>query len=179
MSKLSIKQLLAICEVASSRSFTVAAANLHTTQSNLSMTIREAEEIVGVKLFDRTTKYVSPTAAGEAFAESIRRILEDLDLQITNLQSLGELSKGILSIGVTPLLSSTLVAHAVANFSVLYPGIVIRLEEAPTQTLVTLLTHREIDLAIGTFEGWASEIQMKPLFEDRLVALSHPSLGLN
>ncbi|MHC8945286.1 LysR family transcriptional regulator [Advenella incenata] len=178
MIKLSIKQLTAIRELASARSFTVAATNLHTTQSNLSMTIREAEEIVGLRLFDRTTKFVTPTAAGESFSVSIGRLLDDLDLHITNLQSLGELSNGTLSIGVTPLLGSTLVAEAIAKFSELYPGIVIRMEDAPTQTLVTLLMRREIDLAIGTFEGRAVEIQMQPLFDDRLVALSHPSVGL-
>ena len=48
MIKLSIKQLTAIRELASARSFTVAATNLHTTQSNLSMTIREGEENVGL-----------------------------------------------------------------------------------------------------------------------------------
>jgi len=178
MIKLSIRQLSAIRELASSRSFTIAASNLHTTQSNLSMIIREAEDIVGLQLFDRTTKYVSPTAAGEAFAESIGRILDDLDLHITNLQVLGELSKGTLSVGMTPLLSSTLVARAVVKFSEQYPGIVIRLEEATTQVLVTQLINREIDLAIGTFEGRAAEIQMTPLFDDFLVALSHPSVGL-
>ncbi|MGH8813190.1 MAG: LysR family transcriptional regulator, partial [Advenella sp.] len=145
MIKLSIKQLTAIRELASARSFTVAASNLHTTQSNLSMTIREAEQIVGLRLFDRTTKFVTPTAAGESFAVSIGRLLDDLDLHITNLQSLGELSNGTLSIGVTPLLGSTLVAEAIAKFSELYPGIVIRMEDAPTQTLVTLLMRREID----------------------------------
>ncbi|MGO1765732.1 MAG: LysR substrate-binding domain-containing protein, partial [Advenella sp.] len=135
-------------------------------------------EIVGLRLFDRTTKFVIPTAAGEAFAVSIGRLLDDLDLHIANLQSIGELSNGTLSIGVTPLLGSTLVAEAIATFSERYPGIVIRMEDAPTHTLVTLLIQREIDLAIGTFDGRAAEIQMQPLFEDRLVALSHPSVGL-
>jgi DNA-binding transcriptional LysR family regulator len=178
MIKLSIKQLSAIRELAVSRSFTVAAVNLHTTQSNLSMTIREAEEIVGLRLFDRTTKQVSPTAAGEVFADSIGRMLDDLDSHIRNLQSLGGLSNGTLPVGVTPLLGSTIVAQAIAEFHEQYPGIAIRMEDAVTNTLVTLLVRREIELAIGTFDGRASEIHMEPLFDDRLVALSHPSLGL-
>ncbi len=177
MTKLSIKQLSAIRELASSRSFTVAASNLHTTQSNLSMMIREAEEIVGLRLFDRTTKYVSPTAAGESFADSVGRLLEDLDSHIENLQSLGTLSNGTLAFGVTPLLGATLIAQAVSDFNEQYPGIAIRMEDASTQSLVTLLTRREIDLAIGTFDGRAAEIHMQPLFEDRLVVLSHPAIG--
>ena len=178
MIKLSIRQLSAIRELAVSRNFTVAASSLHTTQSNLSMMIRQAEEIVGLRLFDRTTKQVSPTPAGEAFANSIGRLLDDLEAHIASLQSLGELSKGTLSIGVTPLLSSTLIARVVAQFSEQYPGISVRMEDTTTEALTTLLTRREIDLAIGTFDGRASEIHIHPLFEDRLLALSHPALGL-
>jgi len=178
MIKLSIKQLSAIRELAASRSFTLAAQKLHTTQSNLSMIIREAEAILGVRLFDRTTKRVSPTVAGEAFAQSIDRALGDLDANIQDLQAQGTLSRGTLSIGVTPLLSSTLVAQAVARFRDRYPEIVIRMEDAVTHRLVTLLTRREIDLAIGTFEGRAAGMHMQPLFDDRLVTLSHPSVGL-
>lgn len=178
MIKLSIRQLLAIRELASARSFTVAASNLHTTQSNLSMTIREAEAIVGLRLFDRTTKFVIPTAAGQSFADSVSRLLDDLDSHIANLQALGDLANGTVSIGVTPLLGSTLLAQVIARFNELYPGIAIRIEDASTHTLVSLLTRREIDLAIGTFEGRAAEIEMHPLFDDRLVALSHPSVGL-
>lgn len=178
MIKLSIKQLSAIRELAATKNFTIAAANLHTSQSNLSMTIREAEEIVGVRLFDRTTKVVSTTAAGEAFAQSVARLLDDLGAQISDLQSIGSLSSGTLALGVTPLLGSTVVAKVIAEFSARFPRILIRMEDASTDTLVALLTSRKIELAIGTFDGRASEIQAVPLFEDPLVALSHPSLAL-
>ena len=58
MTQLSIKQLSAVRELASSRSFTVAASNLHITQSNLNMTIRDAEEIADT-LFEATRQALS------------------------------------------------------------------------------------------------------------------------
>lgn len=176
--KLSIRQLKAIREVAATSSFTVAASNLYTTQSNLSIAIREAEEIVGLRLFDRTTKYVWPTAAGQSFAAVITRTLDDLEAEIARLQLSGSLAEGMLSIGVGPLLGSTLIATVAAQFYGKYPGITIKMEDATTHVLADLLARRQIELAIGTFEAHAEDVSLRPLFEDKLIALSHPSLGL-
>ncbi|MCD0502826.1 LysR family transcriptional regulator [Bordetella petrii] len=178
MIKLTIKQLAAIKELAHTRSFTMAAAHLHTTQSNLSNTIQEAETLLGVRLFDRTTKSVVPTAAGLDFAQALSRVLGDLESQIDNVQAEGRLARGTLAVGVTPLLSSTLVPELLAEFNAHYPKVELRLEDAPTAELMTLLERRDIELAIGTFKQSAPQISTQVLFDDKLVALSHPALKL-
>lgn len=178
MIKLTIKQLSAIKELAHTRSFTLAAAHLHTTQSNLSNTIQEAETLLGVRLFDRTTKSVVPTAAGLAFAEALSRVLTDLEFHIDNVQAEGRLARGTLAVGVTPLLSSSLVPELLAEFNARYPKVELRLEDAPTAELMAQLERRDIELAIGTFNHSALHISTQVLFDDKLVALSHPELNL-
>ena len=178
MIKLTIKQLTAIKELAAARSYTRAATRLHTTQSNLSTTIREAESLLGMRLFDRSTKSVTPTAAGQEFAQAMGRLLNELEAHIDNVQAEGRLARGTLAVGVTPLLSSTLVPDMFAEFNERFPQITLRLEDATTIELLGLLERRDIDLAIGTFEHRSSQITTQDLFDDELVVLSHPSLDL-
>ncbi|GAA5233008.1 LysR family transcriptional regulator [Verticiella sediminum] len=176
--KLTIKQLYAVKELAATSSFTVAAAHLHTTQSNLSTTIREAESVLGVRLFDRTTKAVSLTATGREFVRGIDPLLEDLQAQVDNVRSVGQLRKGRLAVGFTPLLGSTLLAGPIARFNLLHPDIDIRLEDATTAELFSHLLSQNIEIAIGTFAGKSSEIEIEALFDDPLIVLSHASLDL-
>lgn len=178
MIKLTIKQLTAIKELAITRSYTRAASRLHTTQSNLSTTIQEAENLLGMRLFDRSTKSVTATAAGQQFAQAVNRLLNELESHIDNVQAEGRLMRGTLAVGVTPLLSSTLAPDILAEFNERYPQIALRLEDATTIELRGLLERRDIDLAIGTFEHRYQHITTQDLFDDELVVLSHSSLDL-
>ncbi|CAM3970926.1 LysR family transcriptional regulator [Bordetella tumulicola] len=178
MTKLTIKQLSAIKTLAGAQSFTIAAARLNTTQSNLSITIREAEKLLGVRLFDRSTKTVTLTEVGTEFSETVGRLLDELDATVHNVQAVGRLERGQLSIGVTPLLGSILIPDLIAQFHDDYPEIDLRLEDASTTKLLSLLSLRDIEIAIGTFDSKAPDIALEPLFDDALIALSHPSLGL-
>lgn len=178
MIKLSMRQLHAIRALAETCNFTNAATRLNTTQSNISIAIREAEQILGVKLFDRTTKNVTPSETGRQFIRSVSQILGDLEAQVDELQSLGSLSSGSLRIGITPLLGSTLLPKPIARLNELHPEIKIHLWDASTDELYALLQGRHIELAIGTFKKSAVDVTTTALFEDPLLVLSHPSLGL-
>lgn len=176
MIKLTIKQLSAIRALAAAKSFTVAASYLHTTQSNLSTTILEAESLLGARLFNRTTKEVSLTQTGKEFAVAVGRVLDELESHIENVAATSRLERGTLAVGVTPLLGSTLMPELLARFSDQYPAIDLRLDDDATAVLQSRLANRDIELAIGTFEDRAPHIDLLPLFNDALIVLSHPSL---
>src|SRR5690606_14145365 len=59
-----------------------------------------------------------------------------------------------------------------------YPAIDLRLDDDATSALQSRLANRDIELAIGTFEDKQPHIALRPLFNDALVVLSHPSLKL-
>ncbi|HEX5789606.1 MAG TPA: LysR family transcriptional regulator [Luteolibacter sp.] len=73
-----LRQLKAFVAVADSGSFTLAARQLHLTQSAVSHSIRTLEDQLGCKLLERNCRSVKPTAAGEAFLRRTRRVIEDL-----------------------------------------------------------------------------------------------------
>src|SRR5215831_10159638 len=73
------RQLRAFLLVAQHRSFSRAAGALFITPSGLSILIRELENLLGVRLFDRTTRHVGLTASGIELLAAVRRNLQELD----------------------------------------------------------------------------------------------------
>lgn len=74
-----LRQLKAFVAVADSGSFTLAARQLHLTQSAVSHSIRTLEDQLGCKLLERNCRSVKPTAAGDVFLRRARRVIEDLN----------------------------------------------------------------------------------------------------
>ena len=66
-------------EVESTRSITKAAGNLYMSQPNLSRAIKELEESLGITIFKRTSKGITPTQEGEEFLSYARSILAQID----------------------------------------------------------------------------------------------------
>src|ERR671930_961202 len=74
-----LRQLRYVEAVARHRHFTRAAEELHVAQSALSHQIKRLEAELGTELFERTSRSVMPTEAGEAVAARARRILAEVD----------------------------------------------------------------------------------------------------
>jgi DNA-binding transcriptional LysR family regulator len=83
-SNLTIRQLGAVLAVARNRSFVAAAAELGISQPTLTRLVQKAERSLGLELFLRTTRQVEMTAAGDAFAATAKRLVEDFDLGVAN-----------------------------------------------------------------------------------------------
>ena len=83
--KVQFADLLEFMAVAECRSFTRAAAQLGISTTTLSRTIRAVEDRLGQRLFDRTTRHVGPTSAGQRLLERLRPVLEDLEFALEEL----------------------------------------------------------------------------------------------
>ena len=80
-------------EIDRTRSITQAAANLYMTQPSLSRILHEIEEQLGFALFERSNRGVRPTAAGVAFLQHARRILNEMEA-IENLGNSRQAPRG-------------------------------------------------------------------------------------
>src|SRR5262249_24220360 len=114
--EVSTRQLRAFRLVAQHRNFTRAAEALFITPSGLSVLIRELENRVGFRLFDRTTRYVELTAHGVELLAVIQRSLEELDSAIANIGRSANRSRTSLSLGVTPLVAANVLPPAIREF---------------------------------------------------------------
>jgi DNA-binding transcriptional LysR family regulator len=98
-----IRQLRYFVTVAQTRHFGQAAERLHMAQSPLSQAIRQLESQVGATLFNRTTRRVELTAAGEAFLRDAERILASVETAKERVRRIGAGHAGLLRVGCTGL----------------------------------------------------------------------------
>src|SRR5580700_1928694 len=93
------RQLRAFQLVAQHRSFTRAAEALFITPSGLSVLIRELENQLGFRLFDRTTRHVVTTAYGNELFAVTQRNLYELDSAMSRIGRTAEEASQVLSVG--------------------------------------------------------------------------------
>lgn len=178
MINLSMRQLVALQQLAQTQSFTEAAARMHTTQSNVSLAIQEAESLLGTRLFERSTRRFRMTSAGEEFIPVVERALADLRSGIDNVLARAQLHRGVLAVGAPPLFAATLLSEVLSSYQVAHPHVDLRVEDASTAELHSGLRSRSIEFAVGTFSRREADLKVIPLFDDALVALAHPGLDL-
>jgi len=97
-----LRHLRYFIAVADEGSFTAAAARLHTVQPSLSRQIRDLEEHVGTRLFERTSRRVALTPAGRVFLEEARLVLEQSERMLDRTRQAGRAQAGALSLGFIP-----------------------------------------------------------------------------
>ena len=94
MPRRNLNDLFAFVTVAREGSFTRAARVLGVTQSALSQTIRALEDRLDIRLLTRTTRSVSPTAAGERLVHAIGHRLEEIEAELDALTALRDKPAG-------------------------------------------------------------------------------------
>jgi len=94
MARTNLNDLAAFAVVARERSFTKAAAKLGVTPSALSHLMRALEERLGLRLLSRTTRSVSPSAAGERLLKTLEPRLEEIESEIISLTQMRETPAG-------------------------------------------------------------------------------------
>lgn len=173
-----LRHLRYVVAVADELSFTRAAARLFVDQPSLSRQIKAVERSLGVALFERTTRSVALTPAGERFVASARRILADTDRAVEQARrSAGDAATSTLRLGYLVPLRDQLMTRLVAGLESGVPGLRVALQQFDYTTPDAGLGAGAVDVGIVTLplgtEGLASE----PLVtEPRVVtvAAQHP-----
>lgn len=129
-------ELRAFAAVVRHGSFTRAAAHLGVSPSALSQTIRALEDRLGQRLLNRTTRSVAASAAGQALAERLLPVLDDLDGVLDTAFAAGGEVAGPLRLDVVRVAMPHL-ARLVPGFLARYPR--IRLEVASNDALVDIV----------------------------------------
>jgi LysR family cyn operon transcriptional activator len=163
--------------VADHGGFTRAAEALHVSQPTLSQQIRQLEESLGVDLFDRTSRSVKPTDAGEAYIECARRVLVELEAGKRALHDVKDLSRGSLRLAMTPTFMAYLVGPLVRDYVARYPGIHLEIFELSMDDIEAGLVDDSLDIAIAFTPVRNPDIECIPAFVETLgvmVGREHP-----
>lgn len=164
-----LKQLQAFVAVADLGRFNLAASHLNLTQSAISVLVRELEAELKHRLFDRHTRMVNLTPAGVEFLPQARKVLDDLELAVTNIHELTSLRRGRVTIASAIVLAATIVPPAIAKFVRRYPDIAVQIRDMPEEEIRPALKRNEADLGIGTLSVDDVEIEKTMLGRDRLM----------
>ncbi|NUT75826.1 transcriptional regulator CynR [Pseudomonas sp. C1C7] len=172
-----LRHLRYLLAVADNGGFTRAAEALHVSQPTLSQQIRQLEETLGVILFDRTSRTVKPTDAGEAYIECARRVLVELEAGKRALHDVKDLSRGSLRLAMTPTFMAYLVGPLVSQYVARYPNIHLEIFEMSMDDIETGLADDSLDIAIAFDQVRNAEIESIPAFTENLglmVGRAHP-----
>ena len=120
MARLTLNELSALASVATHRSFRAAAAELGISPSSLSHAIGGTERHLGVRLFNRTTRSVSITEAGEAFLARIQPALRDIADAVETARRLGDTPSGLLRLNTSESAAERILP-IVLDFMAAYP----------------------------------------------------------
>jgi len=166
---LSTRQLEAFLHVARLQSFTKAAECVHISQAGLSMMVKELEEQVGIRLFDRTTRSVTLTEAGRRFQPVAARAVEELGSVVAVLGESNARAASTLRIAATPLVSASLLPAVFKEFARLHPEMTIVLADAELGEVRRRVLEGEADIGLGFFFKPAAGIVRSPLFRFKLM----------
>ena len=145
---LNIKQIKAFVAVYEEGSFSKAAKRANATQSGLSMQNLHLEEQVGLKLFDRSPRGVSPTFAGHRLYQLSVDILRRLEEASAEITALGSGISGEIRIGLMPTFTRGVLAPSLAGFIADFPNVKVSVIEAYSALLTDGVAAGNLDFAI-------------------------------
>jgi DNA-binding transcriptional LysR family regulator len=177
MQRGNLDDLSAFLLVAREGSFTKAAAKLGVSQSALSYTIKELEARLKLRLLTRTTRSVSPTAAGERLLREVGPRLEEIEVELAALSELREQPSGTIRITATEYATNAVLLPRLARLLREYPD--IKVEIICDYGLTDIVSHR-FDAGVRDGEQVAKDMIAVRIGPDaRMAVVGTPSYFRN
>ena len=161
--------------------FSAAAAELHISQPALSRSVRQLEERLGVRLFERAAKGVVLTRYGELLARRARLMELDAEHTIAEIEAIKTGSGGTLHVGAGPVWLRVFLPPAVRELQRHYPELQVDLITGVIETHLSALMNGKIDLLCGDLDfPNHPELRRIQLIDLRFVVIcgpNHPLVG--
>lgn len=135
-------------EVAKECSFTKAAHNLYINQSAVSIQVKKFEELLGTKLFDRSSKKIKLTYSGEVLYKMSEDIFQKVKRVEKEMARIVEIDRARISIGATTIIGEPLLPKLMKEFSKMYQEIEYDILIASKKEILEKLRDGDIDVAI-------------------------------
>ncbi len=176
MDRMELQQVRYVLAVAETLNFTRAAERCLVVQSALSHQIARLEQELGARLFERTSRRVRLTAAGEAFLPAARQCLEAAERAAAEVAAaVGEV-RGRLAVGLISTVTAVDIPVGLREFRGRHPQVRIGLRVGASKNLVEQVREGELDVAfLGLPTTFRPEgVTARELARGRLVAAVAP-----
>jgi DNA-binding transcriptional LysR family regulator len=177
MAQPTLADLRAFVTVGEHQSFAAAAKKLHLSQPALSRRIAHLEDMLGVRLFDRTTRSVQLTLLGRRFLDEMRGLIDDVDRTVVNLQDAAQLESGDVTIGCVFSAVHHFLPSVIRTFREQHPRVLVRIIEEGADEVLASVKQGEADFALNYIGMQDPEVDFTPLLKEPYVLAcpkSHP-----
>jgi len=177
---MNFRQMQYFAAVYEEGTFSRAAERENGTQSGLSQQIRNLEDRLKVRLFERTPHGVTPTAAGAEYYARCVPILQSVHAAEQHMAELRGSLSGTIRAGLIPSLTKGALAGVLTQFTRDHPYVDFRIVEAYSQPLTDQVIAGELDFAVVPVmpETSVPGLTRRVLAREQELLLSGPALGL-
>ena len=167
---MTLQELRYLVALAETGHFGQAAEACFVSQSTLSTGLKKLEDYLGITLFDRSLKRVTPTPVGREIVESARLVLQEAD-RIRQLAKYAEDPMDrTVQIGVIPTLGPYYLPHAMLRVREAYPKLRLLLREVMTPHLLAQLHEGRLDAGLLALPIDEEGLTVAPLFTEPFLA---------
>ncbi|HKG20571.1 MAG TPA: LysR family transcriptional regulator [Blastocatellia bacterium] len=169
-----IESLKVFCDLIDTRSFSKAASKNFISQSAVSQQVKTLEDRFERKLVERSRNGLVATAAGEAFYQGCREILDRFSTLTEEMKGLGNVVAGQVRVATIYSVGLHELSPVVKRFIKSYPQVNIHIEYSRTNKVYDDVLSGAIDLGIVAYPSPRPQIEIIPFRSDRLVLVCSP-----
>jgi DNA-binding transcriptional LysR family regulator len=167
---LELRQMEFFQRVGRMRNITKAAGELHVSQPSVTVAIQKLEEELGVPLLDRSQKQIALTPEGQVCLKRTDDILARVRDLISEINDYRLTEKGIIKIGITPVIGAYFFPAALARFQKNHPRVQVVIIEEGSLSLRKRLARGELDLTMMITSKTSSHLETAPVAKGQLLA---------
>jgi len=168
------KKLEVFCNLVELKSFTKTAEAVNLAQPTVSEHIRNLEEQLGQKLFNRLGREVEPTPTGKLLYGYIRKILR---IKSDALQAVNQFSGtivGRIMIGSSTIPGTYILPYIIGNFRKEYPSIQATIKISGSKRIAKCVINGDLELGVIGAEWNENSLDLMELFSDELTLIVYP-----
>lgn len=182
--RLKFRQLRLLVAVDEQRNILKASEQLNIAQPAATKSIRELEDILGVSLFDRSSRGVTPTPYGEVVINHAKLILSQVRQISEEVTSIAQGVTGHINIGTLLAASPTLIPKSVLKLKKERPNITVTIIEGTNDKLMPALRTGDIDIVVGRLPEFRERegISQEVIYDEPIAIVArknHPLLSEN
>lgn len=177
--KIDFDGIQAFVVIAELGGFNKAADQLHVTQTALTRRVQKLESYLGLKLLDRTTRYVELTAVGRDFLPQARSIVSEMTSAVGRLKDMSKNSRGSFTLACVPTMAAHILPDLIREYAVTCPRNRIRLLDATSYEVRDAVLNNQAELGIGIHGERHPDLIETHLFEDPLMFFCRESNPLS
>ncbi len=170
-------EIQAFLAVARQSSFKAAAEGLFITQPALSRRIENLEQALQERLFNRTTRRVSLTPAGEIFLVHAQAIVEELEIAIRNVELGTAYRREHVTVACVPSVANRVLPHVLKAYSRQHPNARVKVIDESATDVLESVRKGESDFGINFIGAQEAEINFEELAKEPYLAVipvGHP-----